>query len=212
MNMSLMAIMRENPDMAKRLEQGTKEVRETKKTLMANASEYTEIYHKEIEEGTRQRQLLLENGKSLGKTEEEVLKEHGRFLPSRQTPIMNFLYFFMRDGGHPDWVGVHKELNKSYGHVNENVEKAVSEADLEEIYQFLVHEDEQYANVQEPEEMDKYIYGNMTHSMFVKIKKLKAFLAYSLAMKLCNKYGLEFDKVPCVVSNPNEAVEGAPWG
>jgi hypothetical protein len=52
----------------------------------------------------------------------------------------------------------------------------------------------------------------MSHDMFVKIKKLKAlskspneneaFLAYRLALKLCKKYGLEFDKIPCDVGAP----------
>lgn len=211
--MSLMAIMRENPDLAKRLEEGTKQVRETKSTLMRNASEFSEIYHQEIEEGTKKRQLLLTDGRRQGKDEATVLREYGKFIPSKTTPIMNFIYFLMRDGSHPDWLGIHKNLNETLGHAkNEEVQKvseAVTEEELDQIFGMLVHEEEKYANVQEPQEMDKFIYGNMTHDMFVKIKKLKAlskseneneaFLAYRLAIKLCKKYGLEFDKVPCIV-------------
>ena len=95
--MSLMAIMRESPDIAKRLEQGTKEVRQSKANLMAAASDLNERYNEEIEEGTRKRQLLLENGKAQGMSEEDILGGYGKFLPSRQTPIMNFLFFLMRD-------------------------------------------------------------------------------------------------------------------
>jgi hypothetical protein len=209
MNMSLLSIMREDPDLARRIEQGTKEVRQTKATLHRNAAEIGEIYHKEIEEGTRQRQLLLTEGKAQGKDEATVLKEYGVFIPSKATPIMNFLYFFMRDGNRPDWLHIQQDLNNTYGHVNESVQKAVSEEDLDQILGQLVHDDEQYANVQEPAEMDRFIYGNCTHAMFTKIKKLKAlskssneneaFLAYRLSIKLCKKYGLEFDKIPCVV-------------
>ncbi len=211
--MSLMAIMRNNPDIAARIEQGTKEVKETKKTLMSNAAEFSEIYSKEIEEGTRKRQLLLTEGGRQGKDEATVLQEYGKFIPSRETPIMNFLYFFMRDGDHPDWLGTYKQMNEELGHSkNETVKQtseAVSEEELDQIFRLLVHEDETYSNVQEPEDMDKLIYGSCTHAMFVRIKKLKAlstsdneneaFIAYRLALKLCKKYGLEFDKIPCIV-------------
>lgn len=209
--MSLLAIMRDDPGMAKRLEEGIKQVRETKGTLMKNASEFSEVYHQEIEEGTKKRQLLLTEGKRQGKDEATVLREYGKFIPSKSTPIMNFLFFLMRDGDHPDWLGVHQKLNESLGHSkNETVQKvseAVTEEELDQIFGMLVHEDEKYANVHEPDEMDKFIYGNCTHAMFVRIKKLKAlsksdneneaFLAYRLALKLCKKYGLEFDKIPC---------------
>lgn len=218
--MTLMAIMRESPDLAKRIEEGTKEVKQNKAHLMANAAEYAEIYHKEIEEGTKKRQLLLEYGKKHGKDEPAVLAEYGKFIPSRGTPIMNFIYFLMRDGNHPDWVGIYKKLDSDYGHVDTKKSNVVSEEELEQIYGMLVHEEEQYINVKEPKNSDYYIYGNMTHDMFVKIKKLKtlsrsdneheATVAYRLAIKLCKKYGLEFDKIPCFVEN--DADTHAPWG
>ena len=205
--MSLMAIMRESPDIAKRLEQGTKEVRQSKANLMAAASDLNERYNEEIEEGTRKRQLLLENGKAQGMSEEDILGGYGKFLPSRQTPIMNFLFFLMRDGNRPDWLGIQKNLNESYGHIDPVVADAVSEEELDRVYGQMIHDDEKYDHVKEPKEMDTFIYGDMSHPMFVKIKKLKAlskspneneaFLAYRLCMKLCKKYGLDFDKVPC---------------
>lgn len=209
MNLNLMAIMQEDPDMAERLAKGTKEVRESKESLVSAAGEYNTKYKDEIEEGTRQRQLLLEQGKAQGKKESEIFVEYGKFIPTRHTPIMNFLFFLMRDGDKPDWVGIQRDLNEDCGHVNENLVEAISEEELDKIYGQLIHDDEEYANVQEPDDMTKYIYGNMTHDMFIKIKKLKAlskspneneaFLAYRLCLKLCKKYSLEFDKVPCDV-------------
>lgn len=223
--MSLMSIMRKCPDIAKRIEEGTKEVRANKKHLLDGAAEISEIYHKEIEEGTKKRQLLLEYGRQQGKTEEDVLKEYGKFIPSRATPIMNFLYFIMRDGDHPNWLGIQKELNKSYGHTDEHLDGAMSDYELDQILGWMVHEDEKYQSVREPQEMDRFIYGNMSHDIFVKIKKLKALatssnenealLAYRLCWKLCEKYGLEYDKIPCIVE---ESIEDrcknseAAWG
>jgi len=229
-----MAIMRDDPNMAKRLEQGRKEVEQTKDTLKENAAIFSEMYKEEIAEGTRKRQLLLSNGAREGKNESQVLQEFGKFLPSKETPIMNFLFFFMRDGAHPDWLGIQKKMFTDFGHdketgtptakVVEHVAQAVTEDELEQIFGLLVHEEEKYSNVQEPAELDKYIYGNMSHGMFVKIKKLKAlsrsgneneaFLAYRLALKLCKKYSLEFDKIPCVVEQAQEEppFHGGVWG
>jgi len=205
--------MRDNPDLAKRLEEGTKQVRETKSILMRNAAEISEVYRAEIEEGTKKRQLLLSMGEKEGKDEATVLKEYGKFIPSKSTPIMNFIFFLLRDGEHTNWLEVHQKLNEELGHSkNETVQQvssAVTEEELDQIFGMLVYEEEMYANVQEPQDMDKFIYGNMTHAMFTKIKKLKAlsksaneneaFIAYHLAIKLCKKYGLEFDKIPCIV-------------
>jgi hypothetical protein len=208
MSMSLMAIMRD-PDMAKRLEQGRKEVVQTKAKLSENATQYAQIYKAEVAEGTRQRQLLLTAGARDGKDESAVLREYGKFIPSDKTPIMNFLYFLMRDGDHPDWMGTYKQMNVVLGHSHtetaKQVAQAVTEDELDQIFGVLIHEEERYANVQEPQDMDRFIYGEMSHPMYQKIKKLKtlsqsenqneAFIAYRLCLKLCKKYSLEFDKV-----------------
>ncbi len=209
--MSLMAIMRDDPDMARRLEQGRKEVEQTKNKLSENASQYAQIYAEEIAEGTEKRKLLLTNGARQGKDEAAVLQEYGKFIPSDKTPIMNFLFFLMRDGNHADWLGIHKKMNVKFGHAEKEtvkqVAQAVTEDELDQIFGLLVHDDEKYANVQEPKNLDSFIYGEMSHPMYQKIKKLKtlsksensneAFIAYSLCLKLCKRYGLDFDKVNC---------------
>ena len=141
MNTSLLSIIRSDPDIAQRLEQGTKEVRQSKKQLMTAAASCNERYQEEIEEGTRKRQLLLECGRREGKSESEVLASYGQFLPTRQTPILNFLFFLMRDGERPDWLGIHKQMNEDYNHVDPIVANAMSEDELDQIYGVLVHED-----------------------------------------------------------------------
>lgn len=212
--MSLMDIMRGDSDIAKRLEQGRKEVEESKKHLMTNAAEYAEIYHREIEEGTKKRQLLLTMGEKEGKSEEQVLREYGKFIPSKSTPVLNFLFFLMRDGDHPDWMGIHKKMVGECGHTNHEITRqgaqAVTEDDLDKIFGILVHEDEKYANVQEPQDMDHMIYGNLSHDLFMKVKKLKtlaanspneneASIARKLCLRLCKKFNLDFSKIPVYV-------------
>jgi hypothetical protein len=115
----------------------------------------------------------------------------------------------MRDGNRPDWLGIQKKLNEDYNHIDPLVANAISEDELEKVYGGLVHEDEQpYSKVKPLEEVDHFIYGDLTHSLFCKMKKLKAmaihstnenesFLAYKLCHKLCNKHGLQYDKLPC---------------
>ena len=64
---------------------------------MVKPDRQNQKYKQEIEEGTRKRQLLLTEGRNRGMSEDEVLSTFGQFLPSVQTPIMNFLFFLMRE-------------------------------------------------------------------------------------------------------------------
>lgn len=62
------------------------------------------------------------------------------------------------------------------------------------------------SDIDDSPEMMTYLYGNLTLDMFNKLKKLKAltkspneheaFRAYRACVKLCDKYNLEFDKIP----------------
>jgi hypothetical protein len=82
------------------------------------------------------------------------------------------------------WEENRQKYNKQYGH--------------------LVDDYEENSDVPE---MDELVYGNCTHDMFKKVKKLKAlsrssneneaFIAYRMCMELCEKYGLDMDKIPC---------------
>jgi hypothetical protein len=192
MSMSLMKILNDpsllfdNERLAKKIE----EVKKDKQGLTNAASSYNVKYQREIEEGTKKAQLLIEDGKRRGLKEEDIFR--GSFMPTVRTPILNFLYFMLReenvDAGFEE---SRQKYNKQYGHLQDE----------------YVAEDTD--NLQAPPEMETFIYGNMTRDQFVKIKKLKAlsrssneneaFIAYRMCLELCERYGLEMDKIPCNV-------------
>lgn len=173
-----------------RLKKIASEVKQDKKTILKSAEDYNNKYTKEIEEGTLKRKLMIEDGARRGLKEEDVCK--GSFVPTKYTPILNWLFFMMReDNVDVGWEENRQKYNKQYGHL-------VDDYDYKES-----------GNMEEPETMDSFIYGSMSHDMFKKIKKLKAlsrspneneaFIAYRMCVELCEKYGLDMDKIPCNV-------------
>jgi hypothetical protein len=163
------------------------EVKKTKENLMNVAEQYSKKYDKEIREGTKKKQLLISEGQSRGLSEEEALQNQG-FIPSVYTPILNFLYFFVKEYESEEKEQLREQFNKEFGH--------------------LEHEE---VNLETAPELETFIYGNMTHDTFKKIKKLKAlsrspnekeaFLAYRKCLELCEKYHLEFDRIPCNIED-----------
>lgn len=202
-NLSLLAIMRNDPDYAERLRKRIVEVRKDKEGLLSAADIVAQQHAKEIEEGTRKKQLLLTEGEKRGLGEEDVMRAYGRFLPTKHTPILNLLYFILREDAAPAFEELRREFFEKFGHEYDGL----SRNELEEKYGREEHLEPVDDNVEEPPTMDEFIYGNLTHDMFKKIKKLKAlsrspnekeaYLAYRACLKLCDKYGLEFDKIPC---------------
>ncbi len=187
MSVSLMKIL-DDPSLlfdGERLKKITKEVVKDKNSILKSAEDYNNKYKKEIEEGTLKRQLMIEDGARRGLKEEDVCA--GSFVPTKYTPILNWLHFMMReDNVNIGWEESRQKYNKQYGH--------------------LVDEYEEKSDVPD---VDNLIYGNCTHDMFKKVKKLKAlsrsaneneaFVAYRMCLELCEKYGLDIDKVPCNV-------------
>lgn len=164
------------------------EVKKDKQSIVNAARQYEHKYQKEIDEGTERRKLLIEDGKRKGLKPEESLS--GVFVPCRQTPILNWLYFMMREENvDVGWEENRQKFNKEFGHLEDDFDYGES------------------VNIEEPKSMDEFIYGNMSHDMFKKIKKLKAlsrsaneneaFIAYRMCVELCERYGLEMDKIPC---------------
>ena len=194
-------------DFSERIRKTTKEIEADKKNILTRAKDYEGRYKEEIDEGTRKRQLLLTQAGDPADPKEQarILASYGKFLPTKYTPILNMLYFMLREEEGPDWMAIKKEYDQTYGGIHEDDD--LSREDLEKKYGDLMHEDEKYEDVKEPESMDSFIYGNCTHDTFKKIKKLKAlsksrneneaFLAYRMCIQLCERYGLEFDKIPC---------------
>ena len=206
--LSLIAIISNDPDWSKRLAQKAIEIKKNKADLLDAAEEYNTRFKEEVEAGTRQRQLLLTEGEIQGKTEDQVMMEYGKFLPTKYTPILNLLYFLLREdrGQASDWKAMRKDFYAATNKVDEDAELSLD--DLNHKYGHLIDE-AILQNFEDPKPMDEYIYGNCTHDIFKRIKKLKAlstsknrneaFVAYTACMKLCEKYKLEFDKIPCNV-------------
>ena len=166
-----------------RLKKIAGEVKQDKKSIVKSADDYNNKYKQEIEEGTLKRKLMIEDGARRGLKEEDVCK--GSFIPTIRTPILNWLYFIMREENvDVGWEENRQKFNKQYGHLVDD-----------------------YEEKNEVPEIDELIYGSCSHDMFKKIKKLKAlsrssneneaFIAYRMCMELCERYGLEMDKIPC---------------
>jgi len=189
--MSLMEILKgSNSELAEKMKVLTSELKQDKQHLVKAADDYSSKYSEEIQEGTKKKQLLLSEGKGRGMSAEDAEKYayKGGFLPTVQTPILNMLYFLLREADEIDrsFNVKRKEYEQKYGHLTENYEPT--------------------ENVEEPPTMETFIYGNITMDAFNKLKKLKtlshspneqeAFLAYRKCNELCRRYELDFDKIP----------------
>jgi len=208
---SLVTILRNDPEFAQALARKKEAVKKDKENLVAAATTYADRYREEIEEGTKRRQLLITEGEQNGLSEEEAMRDYGKFIPTVYTPILNFLFFMFREEAQNEKQKLHqltKQYIEEFGY--ENVLKAMTDDvdDTKEVNLRDVLSD----NSKDPADMDTFIYGNMTHDTFKKIKKLKALskspnpkeaaLAFTKCMQLCRKYGLDYDKIPCKVSTP----------
>lgn len=191
MSMSLMSIMRDDPDFGLRLKKKVEEIKNDKANLLTAADDYGKRYQDEIMEGTEKRARLLTEGQARGLSEEQIMEGYGRFIPTVYTPILNLLYFLLRESGETD-----AELYRQRDRLNEQVGHLQDNSELSE-------------NIKDPPKMEEYLYGNITLETFETIKKLKAlsrsnntneaFAAYRKGLELCKKYNLEFDKIPCRV-------------
>lgn len=166
-----------------RMKKKIENVKKDKGSILKAAEEYNNRYQEEVEEGTKKRQLMIEDGAKRGLKEKDVCK--GSFVPTKYTPILNWLYFMMREENiDVGWEESRQKYNQQYGHLEDDYEEQSSVP-----------------------EMDEFVYGNMSHDMFKKIKKLKAlsrsdneneaFIAYRMCIELCERYGLDIDRIPC---------------
>ena len=198
-----LSVFKKNPDFAIRLQAQAAEIKKTHKNLSEAAANYTVKYDAEVKEGTKKMQLLLTEGKRRGFTEEEILAAQQNFCPTVRTPILNMLFFLLKE--HPDANNIN--FNRLFEDINKNPELLLSEQNNK--YGSLQHDAASEKTAEQAPEMDEFIYGNITHDMFKKIKKLKAlsrspnkqeaFSAYTKCLELCKQHGLDFDKIPCAV-------------
>ena len=215
---SLMAILRNDPDFAGALSKKKEAVKMDKQNLLKAAETYTQKYQTEILEGTKKRQKLLSDGQSKGLTEEEIFKGNTTFYPTVYTPILNFLYFMMRDEDttyNKTLEEVLQEYIKQFGYerteeidayIKGIVQSVEIEQKLDEMGSDVEFEDVVTDDVtEEVEESDRFIYGNLDHNIYKKIKKLKRLikssnpnesaLAYKKCRELCDQYNLDFHKI-----------------
>ena len=199
-NLSLINIMREDPEFGKRISKKVQEIKQDKQHIMTAADEYAQKYHQEIVEGTKRRALLLKEGASRGMTENEVMQEYGKFVPTVYTPILNFLYFMLRESERQDSAkyrqrdAINEQLLRLKQLSHDEGEQDLNDAEVaaildEKIRQMYVVDEkrkqvnEQFATeerlpedevtLKEPQEMVEYLYGNITLDQFSTLKKLK---------------------------------------
>lgn len=194
-----LSVFEKNPDFAIRLQAQVAEIKKTHKNLSEAAANYTVKYDAEVKEGTKKMQLLLTEGKRRGFTEEEILAAQQNFCPTVRTPILNMLFFLLKE--HPDANNIN--FNRLFEDINKNPELLLNEQNNK--YGSLQHDAASEKTAEQAPEMDEFIYGEMTHSTYQTIKKLKrlsqspnqaeAFAAYRKCLEMCKKYNLEFDKV-----------------
>lgn len=196
--------MREDPEFGKRISKKVQEIKQDKQHLLSAADEYGAKYQEEILEGTRKRALLLKEGEARGLSENEVMQEYGKFVPTVYTPILNLLYFMLKESEPHDRKKYHqrdiineqllrlKQLSHDEGEndlsdvevaailddkIRQVHQETVADVKRKEINrQFETEETlpEDDVTLKEPQEMVEYLYGNITLDMFNKIKKLKA--------------------------------------
>jgi len=155
-------------------------------------------------------------------TEAEIIEQHGKFIPSIYTPILNFLFFTLRDEEDCQTKTIQEVIEEyiiqSGYTITEEIDLYIKgiiqsisrDQKLDELGDSVSFENVvSLENTKEVEDIGKFIYGNLTTTEFNKIKKLKAlskssnekeaFFAYRKCLELCKKYHLEFDKIPCGV-------------
>lgn len=190
-------------DFVNRMAQKKKDVEKDKAGIMSAAQQYARKYEKEINEGTEKRKFLIENGVKKGLTPEEALKNLSVFIPDKKTPILNMLHFLLHE-----YEGASNQLQMLREETDRNVDFDQLKTVLNEKFGGLSIDDIE----QDIPEILEYVYENVTSEIFKKVKKLKTlatdkpktpeqYAAYGKAMELCQKYNLEYDKLPSYTDN-----------
>ena len=144
---------------------------------------------------------MLTEGKSKGLKEEEIFQNNKLFIPTAQTPILNYLYFLLREGvGEEAAIRVLREADDL------DRELSVLKEEFDKKYGGEVHKDFPDSKVDEVPNMVSFIYGKIGDDTMATLKKLKtlsmsenekeAFVAFRKGHELCKKYSLEWDRIP----------------
>jgi len=192
MSLSLISIIRDDPDFGKRISKKVEEIKADKTNLLKLADEYGGRHRDEILKGTEKRAKLLTEGKSRGLSEDEVSQEYGRFIPTIFTPLLNMLYFMLMESENDPHYGTqhYQERNR-----------------LDEQFGSLREDDIEKTILKDTPDIEEFLYGSVTLDQFDVLKKLKALtqssnieeatLAFRKGKELCDKYGLIWERIPC---------------
>jgi len=193
------------------LQEAKKQTKQSKAKIDEIAGHYNVKYHEKIKEGTRKRQLMLEQAGIKDGTQEaeNFFKMNEVFMPTVQTPIMNMLYFLNEEYGIVDqkMEKLKKQYEERYGHLTEKWNPSTDMNVLGGLADKHGKEIDNFETEDTVPHMEKYIYQNMDASTFGKLKKLKALsksgneteakAAWLKCMDICEHYGLEFEDIPC---------------
>lgn len=106
-NLSLVSIMQSDPEFGKRISKKVEEIKQDKKNLLEIANTYENKYKQEVLEGTELRNRLLTEGTQKGLSEDQIMSSYGRFVPCLRTPLLNLLYFMLRESEGDEYFGKH---------------------------------------------------------------------------------------------------------
>lgn len=193
--------LRDDPDFAALFAKKATDIKKNKADLLEAAKSYQTKYKSEIEEGTKKRLLMLTEGKSKGLKEEEIFQNNKLFIPTAQTPILNYLYFLLREGvGEEAAIRVLREADDL------DRELSVLKEEFEKKYGGEVHKDFPDSKEDNVPGLVSFIYKNIGDDTMATLKKLKtlsmsenekeAFVAFRKGHALCKKYNLEWDRIP----------------
>ncbi len=200
-NLSLMAIMRDDADFGQRIAKKTEEIKKDKENLSNIADSYAGKYSEEIIQGTELRAKLLTEGSSRGMSEEEIMVAHGRFVPTVYTPILNLLFFMLRESEPQDANKYRRrdainevliktkqldhdanepELNKDEfmalldDKLKEIHQETLGDLERKRINELFANEEREKAQLKTPDDMETYLFGHLTLDQFNTLKKLKS--------------------------------------
>lgn len=126
-----MAIMNSDPEFGRRISKKVEEIKQDKQNLADIANSYETKYKQEVLDGTELRNRLLTEGTQQGLSEAEILGNYGKFVPCLRTPILNLLYFMLRESEDDSAFG--KQHYERRDRMNESVIKS-GQASIEESY------------------------------------------------------------------------------
>lgn len=192
--------LRDDPDFSAIFGKRKEAVRQNKTDLLEAAKEFSDKYRDEINAGTKKRQLMLESGRKQGLSEEKIFENTSIFIPNDKTPILNMLFFLLREHGdlsaNVTVLREAKHLERNHAELREELNRLHGSEMLNEVIAMA----EALPNAK------GFVYGKVGTEGFNVLKKLKsmasskneqeAFVAYRKCRELCERLGVEFDKVP----------------